>query len=150
MTIVEKLENYAKRSLAHQLTYMVAHNDRIRDEVQEISYERAADTSTAPTRDAGVIVFHSGMVLRLYDIFSDTLGYGIGAQAFYSDEHIGEQRNWYRNWSREVADSQWRLRVAEQIAQDYDHANALWERKVAHNTGADEATADTTHTQEKP
>ena len=148
MTITENLDNYAKRSMAHQLTYTVAHNSRICDEVQEISYERAADastvhtgnishtnnTNTAPKRDAGVIVFHSGMVLRLYDIHDNTFGYGIGAQAFYSDGHIGEQRNWYRNWSREVNDSQWRLRVVEQIARDYDHVNALWERKVADNT----------------
>ena len=160
MTIVEKLDNYAKRSLAHQLTYTVAHHERICDEVSEIFYERAADASTvhtdthtsaiatntnttAPTRDAGVIVFHSHMMVRLYDIHDDVLGYGIGAQTFYDDDHIGEQRNWYRNHHRELTDAQWRLRVAEQIAQDYDHVNALWERKVADKTVNKTATDDT-------
>lgn len=160
MTIIEKLDNYAKRSLAHQLTYTVAHHERICDEISEIFYERAVNsstvhtgstsytnTNTAPKHDAGVIVFHSGMVLRLYDIHDNTFGYGIGAQAFYSDGHIGEQRNLYRNWSREINDSQWRLRVVEQIARDYDHVNALWERKVADKTATDNTvdnTADNT------
>lgn len=148
MTIVEKLENYAKRSLAHQLTYAVAHNDRTYDKAHEIFYERAADASTvhtetntadtnatAPNRDAGVVVFESGVVLRLYDIFDDTHGYGIGTQTSYgkNNKHRGEQRNWYRNYHRELTDAQWREHVTKQITQNYDHSYARWPYKVTHD-----------------
>ena len=127
MTIPERLDNYAKRSMAHQLTFAVANDKRLRGYVREVFYERAANTAT---RDTGVIVCNTGMTIRLYDITDSTHGYGIGVKDFYdsdaatcSNQH--DQRNYYRSAYRELSDAQWRNRVVVDIASDYEHLYAL-------------------------
>lgn len=127
MTFTEHLNNYAKRSLAHQLTFRVACDPTIRDVVDEVYYERTdtlSSTGTTPTQDAGVIVFDSGMVIRLYDVYHPQHGYGIGIRPD-NTAHNTDQRNYYRNAHRELSDAQWRNTVTTAIASDCDHLHAL-------------------------
>jgi hypothetical protein len=130
MTFTERLDNYAKRSLAHQLTFRVACDPTIRDVVGEVYYERTdtlSSTGTTPVQDAGVIIFNTGMTIRLYDVHHPHHGYGIGTKDFHPNNtaHNTSQRNYYRNAHRELSDAQWRNHVTTTIASDYDHLHAL-------------------------
>lgn len=130
MTLIEHLDNYAKRSLAHQLTLQIAAQPSCRNIVRDIHYERTDrpnDQGRRPKVDASIITFDTGMSIHVFDVNHPTHGYGLGVVDFDADGDIYNygQRNYYRNARRDLTDEQWREYVAATIASDYEHLYAL-------------------------
>lgn len=130
MTITEDLRNYAKRSLAHQLTRRIATQPCCTDTVREIRYERTDRPTTQghrPKTDTGIIVFDTGMSMRIADTNDTTHGYGLRVVDFDADGDIYNygHHNYYRHARRDLTDEQWREYVTAKIASDYEHLYAL-------------------------
>lgn len=130
MTLNEHLNNYAKRSLAHQLTLQIATQPLCRDIVREIHYERTDrpnEQGRKPKVDAGIVIFDTGMSFHIFDVNHPTHGYGLGVVDFDADGDIYNygQRNYYRHAHRDLTDEQWREHVTAQIASDYEHLYTL-------------------------
>lgn len=126
----EDLTNYAKRSLAHQLTRCVATQPSCRNLVREICYERTdlpGYHGHFPSRDSGIITFNNGLSIRIVDIDDPIYGYGLGVvdSHTYGEIHNYGRRDYYRHARRDLTDEQWRKYVAASIASDYEHIYAL-------------------------
>ena len=130
MPITEDLRNYAKRSLAHQLTRRVATQPCCQDIVREIRYERT-DRPTIqghrPKTETGIITFDTGMSVRISDTYHKTHGYGLQTVDIdaHGDIYNYGHRNYYRHARRDLTDEQWREHVTAQIASDYEHLYVL-------------------------
>lgn len=135
MTFTEDLRNYAKRSLAHQLTRRIATQPCCQGIVYEIHYERTDrpnNQGTRPAIDAGIITFDTGMTIRIFDAYDPTYGYGlrvVDLDANGEPYNYGH-RNYYRHTRRDLTDEQWRETVVARIASDYGHLYALRDRNT--------------------
>lgn len=130
MTINENLHNYAKRSLAHQLTRRVATQPCCQNIVRKIHYERTdspTDKGYFPSYETGIITFDTGMSVRISDTYHKTHGYGLQTVDLDANGDIYNygHRNYYRHARRDLTDEQWRETIAARIASDYEHLYAL-------------------------
>lgn len=119
MTLIEHLDNYAKRSLAHQLTLQIATQPSCRNIVREVHYERTDrpnGNKHFPSHDAGVIIFNTNMAVRIIEVNHPTFGYGLGVIDTDVDGNTYNQRNYYRHDRRDLTDAQWRQGVTTRIA----------------------------------